>query len=246
MAEWSDAMIAHVRQRREEGLTPIKIAAELGVSPNTVAGKIWRMGLSDPRKGQIISDAECAAIVAALPSRLPAPVVPRTRATHCLTCDKLLTGRRQIFYCSGDCQRRGQRADTHRERPTDPVLRALWAAHATYSQIRAFTGMSNAGIDRRARRLGLPKKTGVPKPLAARAPKQKRPPAACRHAAPKRQPDARQATARLIPLREVYRFGAELELPSAKRGDLAAVNAAMKARDPAHVPFVLDTSRSIS
>ena len=42
-----------------------------------------------------------------------------------------------------------------------------------------------------------------------------------------------------IPLREVYARGFTLELPRAKRGDLAALNAAVKRDDPAHPGFCL-------
>lgn len=48
-----------------------------------------------------------------------------------------------------------------------------------------------------------------------------------------------------IPLREVYRWGADLGVPLSKRGDVHAVSRAMKRENPEHPGFVLVSARAV-
>lgn len=48
-----------------------------------------------------------------------------------------------------------------------------------------------------------------------------------------------------IPLREVYRWGADLEVPLEQRGDIHAINDAVWAQDPTHPGFRLKLTISL-
>jgi hypothetical protein len=58
---------------------------------------------------------------------------------------------------------------------------------------------------------------------------------------PKAKPKATPGVG--IPLREVYRWGADLGVPLSQRGDVAAVSRAMKRDDPTHAGFFLIGTR---
>lgn len=174
----------------------------------------------------------------------------RTKPPRFCRCGAVLSSQANT-YCSTRCAADARMAARRAAEPPDleARVRAGRAAGDSLTTIAERIGVPHQMIKALCSRLGIywqrvakpappPKAPKAAKLAKAAAPAKRR---HRRASLPDDEPGPRAPGVR-IPLREVYRYAAELGLPRSRAGDIAAVSAAMRRVCPGHPGFLLETA----
>lgn len=188
----------------------------------------------------------------------------KSRRETCLYCNAPLVARQQINFCSSLCGNQIRRAPPRfcscgarlnykqknfcsiscrwaayqsikKDGANDATILRMAAEGAPWAEIAKACGISKASVHRCRARLGITKAIARHKnhqPRLAKPKARKVPSVVASPPVTQREPIA-------IPLREVYTRAMVMNLPLSKRGDLAALNAAVRRENPTHPGYVV-------